>query len=307
MKLLQLLTTALAALVLTAGCARRQNPAIEIVRLDKAISRDSVTPDLLAASDAWIYARTGIVPTTDGERDSLLSEEAASAAYRVFLPDVDARLRLNDGISRAIGKIDSVPKRIYGIISPYQQSVVVIDTIILVALNHYLGEDYPGYASFPGYLRKLKTADRLPADIAEAWTASRHPFADSIASPTVVQQMVYQGAVLAIVADMLGMADGGELMGWSREDWDDAEANEREAWHRLVSRGILFSDDPDMAARLTNPAPSTPDISPDAPGRLGRFIGLRIVRSTGRDPREILATGGYLDAAIIKEYAKRVN
>ncbi len=41
----------------------------------------------------------------------------------------------------------------------------MVDTVVIVALNHYLGSDYEGYASFPDHLRRLKSAERLPLDV----------------------------------------------------------------------------------------------------------------------------------------------
>lgn len=279
---------------------------VEIVRLDRAIRADSVTPDMYDAADAWLLATLGYLPAGSAERDSLIGADAASPAWRIFGPDVDRLLPPLDGASEILGRDEDMPSRIYGIISPYNQSIMVADTIVLVALNHYLGADYEGYASMPAHISRNKTVDRLPLDVAEALTATRLPFPDTIASPSLLMRMAYEGAVLARVADGLGIADGPLLMGWTDEQWSDAVAHEGETWRRLVSSDLLFSDNPAVLSRLISPAPSSPDISPDAPGRLGRFTGLRMVRASGLSPDSILESRAYLSPEIMAPYARLI-
>lgn len=293
---------------MTAGCsrARHEGREVEIVRLDSAIRAGSVTPDMYDAADAWLMATRGYLPAGSAERDSLIGADAASPAWRIFGPDVDRLLPPLDGASDILGRAEDLPSRIYGIISPYNQSIVVADTIVLVALNHYLGADYEGYASMPAHMTRNKTISRLPLDVAEAWTASRHPFPDSIASPTLLMRMAYEGAVLASVADALDVPDGPLLMGWTDEQWSDAVAHEGEAWRRLVSSDLLFSDNQAIISRLISPAPSSPDISPDAPGRLGRFTGLRMVRASGITPDSILSGKMYLSPEFMAPYARLI-
>ncbi len=92
------------------------------------------------------------------------------------------------------------------------------------------------------------------------------PFPDSVAAPTLLQLMAYEGTVLACLADQLHIADGEQLMGWTPEEWSEAVAHEKEAWHRIVARELLFSDDEVVALRMIDPAPASVDVSPDAPG-----------------------------------------
>ncbi len=289
------------------GCSKPQGnsgPGSDIVRLDKALRADSIVPDLYEATDAWLLATRGYIPASTGERDSMIKAEMASRAWQVFGPDIDRRLPSLARAASQLGNIDGFPARIYGIVSPYNQSVVVVDTIVLVALNHYLGADYEGYASMPDHISRNKTIDRLPLDVAEAWTATRLPFPDTIPSPTLLSRMAYEGAILALVSDRTGVGDGPLLLGWTPGEWTDAVAHESEAWKRLVGSDLLFSDNPAIISRLMAPAPASPDISPDAPGRLGRFIGLRMVRASGLRPDSILSSGAYLSTDLMAPYAR---
>lgn len=275
--------------------------AVELTNLYTAPADSAI----LAARDVWIAATRGIIPATAAERDSLLAVEEATDGYLLFSHDVENRWPDIKPALTALARLDSFPRRIYHVISPFNQSVVISDTIVLLALNHYLGIDYPGYQSFPEYVRRGKSARRVAYDVGEAWLRARYPFPDSIVAPTLLQRMAYEGAILAELSEELGDADRATLLGWTAEELADVGANERRAWDTLVGREMLFSDDPALTSRLINPAPSSPDISPDAPGRLGRYLGLRIIETSGQSPDAILASRAYLDPAIIEGYARR--
>ncbi|MCM1029347.1 MAG: hypothetical protein NC342_01710 [Pseudoflavonifractor sp.] len=295
----------LIALLVSCSSPSGERRRVEIARLDHAIMADSIAPDMEAAADAWLFVTRGLnPPLSEPLRDSLLRVEAASRAWQVFGPDTERLLPPLDEATAPLGLIDSLPGRVYGVISPYSQSVAIVDTIIFVALNHYLGPDYEGYGSMPIHIRRNKTLSHLPLDVAEAWTASIHPFPDTIAAPTLLSRMAYEGALIAKASDMLGIGDGAAIMGWTEREWDEAVAHEDEAWHRLLASDLLFSDSPGTITRMMAPGPSTPDISPDSPGRMGRFIGLRMIRAAGMKPDSILRSGAYLSPSILSNYAR---
>lgn len=303
---------ALGLALLAGGCGQAP-PAVEMLRLDRVMASDCAVTSggsaMTLGAAGWIYVRSGVMPDTADTAliDSLMAREASSATFSRFEADVDSLLPPLLPALEVMGRIDGLPGQIYGTVSPYNQSVVIVDTLVYVALNHYLGEEYEGYLYFPAYMRHRKVMERMPVDVAEAWVRSRYPFPDSIAAPTLLQRMAYEGAVTAAVADMLGMADGALVMGWRPGEWDEATAHEREAWRRIVGSEMLYSDDAALIRRLTADAAASPDVSPDAPGRIGVFIGLRMVRATGERPIGMLADRSYLGPGIAAPYARLMH
>lgn len=68
----------------------------------------------------------------------------------------------------------------------------------------------------------------------------------------------------------MGYDDG--QMKWVRD-------NEPQVWDAMITRALLYSVDPMDAERLVALSPSTSVVHPMSPGRLGRYIGYRIVDS----------------------------
>lgn len=289
-------------LLCAASCGRRsdggqEDPAgknvqpVNVERFDRAVAayagmdrpeRDSV----LKRYNSVIDLMGSITGIADG--DSIMQILSASDATRVFQPDVESRMPDLSGIESDLGKLKdglthtmpdlTFPKHIYGAIIPYDQSVIVADTFVVVGLNHYLGSDYEGYDGFDDYRRRHKTDRRLVYDVAEAMVYTEFPYSETPGS-TVLSRLIYEGLVAYAVKNAIAGADIDSVMGYDRSESAWLQDNESRIWQKLASDNMLFSTDPVLATRLVAPAPSTAVINQSAPGRAGRYIGYRIVES----------------------------
>ena len=165
--------------------------------------RGSLNATLSALRRAVVArARTGTLETDDLIG---LKKYAEGLAFRLFAPDIDARLDYDKFAARIDSTIHavtsllpeiSVPKHVYGIITPYNQSVMNVDSVMLIGLNHYLGADYDAYSYFEPYLRRQKDSRKAAYHIAESLVQQRYPYlADSTA--TALNYMIHDGAVTA--------------------------------------------------------------------------------------------------------------
>ena len=268
--------------------ACRQQPAISIDRLEvAATSTDAMSDSTLSCYNDALSVLGSIYKVSSA--DSAMIVYAASPAQRVFSPDIMAHFPSLDQTESDIASMMSelsralptatLPSHFVSFATPYNQSIIVADTTLLIALNHYLGPDYEGYRSFESYQRAQKTPERIPADVAEAILASLHPYAPDAQSATTLSRMVYEGALVAGVRMALPDAEEAFVLGYSPEEYKWAVDNEARAWQTIVEGDLLFSSDPAIADRLLLPSPSTSLVNANAPGRLGRFIGYRIIKS----------------------------
>lgn len=273
------------------SCGDKHAERKKIERLDIAMSlyadmsrseRDSLINVCGDVIDAWfaIMGRSVV-------NDSVLEAYSDSRVVTLFTFDVNARFLAMDSVECILALLEKSIRdrlenkqlgRLLSVVSPYNQSIFTIDSIMFIGLNHYLGSDYAGYDYFEIYQRATKTAKHLPYDVAEAFLAQNYPYKPDD-DATVLTEMLYHGAVLYAVMSLVSDADLQEALGYDTYQMEWVEENESEMWNALISRGLLYSTSQADADRLMRPSPATMILHQDCPGRAGRYIGYRIVCS----------------------------
>lgn len=209
-----------------------------------------------------------------------------TAAFHMFEPEVERIFHSTTDLQNALGTLDANLRRMitdspnysyYGIISPYLQKIMLVDSDIYIALNHYLGPNHAAYSSMPEYARATKTPAYIPFDIAHAILSIKFPFSGN--RPTAIQYFMYRGAELYAISSLTGITDTATLMGWSPQQLSCVEAQEHAIWHKMAADNIIYSTDRNIALQLCEPAPASRPISDSIPGGIGCYIGYRIVTS----------------------------
>lgn len=286
----------LSALFTIVACTPTGNDScVYISRLDRAIAEypTASTSRRKAITDSFAeYIRAlRFIYSDSSPADSFLINLGNSRAYRVFQPDVERCLPRLDSLESAFGLIKSnlavrLPDVQFpccvAIVSPFRQSVINVDTIMLIGLNHYLGENHHAYNGFDDYIRITKNSRHLPYDAVLSIVSAHYPYSQTTNS-NVLSRMIYEGACLYCMQLVIDKWSEKEALGWTDAQLRWATINEAKAWNALISRDLLFSTDPTVAQRLVEPSPSTAILHRDSPGQFGRFIGLRIVESFVRN------------------------
>ncbi|MDE7386275.1 MAG: hypothetical protein K2N28_03965 [Muribaculaceae bacterium] len=275
--------------LLAASCSRDNNDVTQyapmpIERIDLAVSGYPQSAADIQSLEPGIGLYIHLMSADTLNRDDALTALSQNRVTQWFGRDIVERFTVADSLALPLGRVSALlpevsPElkvtNVYGIASPYMQSVIVSDSTVLVALNHYLGSDYPGYETMPSYVREGKTPTRLPADVAEAVVRVRYPY--SPVEGTLLERMLYEGAVAEVVAQATG--NDGDALGYSIADLDTADHRLKDVWYTLASDGLLYSTADGEISRLVSPAPFSRVGSIELPSKIGRYIGLQIIRS----------------------------
>lgn len=219
--------------------------------------------------------------------DGFLERYSAEPKMRFYVPGIERRLGPLDSVEMSLGKVRENARvmlpaiswpDIYGVVITYNQSVVSADSVILVGLNHYLGPDYEPYSYFDSYQRHSKQKRLIPWHVAETLVSLAYPYRPS-SDATALSRMVYEGAVVESVLRLLSSSDVQSALGFTDDGYEWAVENEAPAWKAMIEKGLVHTADPAEIERLVNPSPHTSILHPSSPGRMGRFIGHRIVKS----------------------------
>ncbi|WP_324721674.1 gliding motility lipoprotein GldB [Salinimicrobium sp. HB62] len=159
----------------------------------------------------------------------------------------------------------------------YRNQVVWADSLMLVALDTYLGMDHPLYIGVQDYIKKEMRKELIAVDAAEAFAQTVVP---RPSSRSFLAHMIYYGKILYLKDLLLPFKTDAEKMTYLPEEWDWAEANEDQIWRYFVERELLYSSDNDLQTRFLFPAPFSKfflELDAEAPPRLGQFMGWQIV------------------------------
>ncbi|WP_299677026.1 gliding motility lipoprotein GldB [uncultured Dokdonia sp.] len=264
------------------------NPEIENVAVEMTIDRfdrlfANVTPEGL--------------PNLKAEYPFLFSKQYDDAFWIAKLSDtlqeelereVDVAFKDTEQVSQDLERLykhilyyfpkTTVPKAI-SIITEVRNKVVLTDDLLLIGLDNYLGEDHYFYEGVQNYKSKNFRKEQIDVDVAHAFAKAK---VSRPQTSTFLDQIVYEGKLLFLMETLLSQKPIYEVLSYTADEYAFAEANEVNMWEYFVSNKLLYSTDRKLLSRFIDPAPFSKfylEFDNDTPGRLGRYIGYKIVTS----------------------------
>lgn len=161
----------------------------------------------------------------------------------------------------------------------YRNKTIVTDTIVLIALDNYLGKDHEFYTDLSKYLTQNMEPSQIVPDLASDY-AQKYIYQSQ--RKTLLDEMIYFGKQLYFKDKMIPFVSDAEKIGYTPEQLNWAISNESYIWRYFIEKELLYSTDSSLPSRFVAPAPFTKfylELDSESPGRLGQYIGWQIVRS----------------------------
>lgn len=165
----------------------------------------------------------------------------------------------------------------------YRNKTIVTDSIVLIALDTYLGEDHFFYYDIYDYIKQNLKPSQIVPELATHY-AKQNIFQSR--RKTLLDEMIYFGKVLYFKDVMLPNVSDKDKIGYTKEELDWAQANESSIWRHFIEKELLFSTDTKLTERFINPAPYSKfnlELDSESPGRLGQYIGWQIVKAYAKN------------------------
>ena len=167
---------------------------------------------------------------------------------------------------------------LYLFISGFQTPVYFSEDLIGIGGDMYLGSEYEYYNRVVyDYQKQTMRKECIPVDVISAFLFRTLPYTST--KTRLLDQMMYRGKVMYLTAQIFNNLPGYEVMGWTKEQWDWCLRNERAIWHLVMDKRDLFKTESLVLTSYLNDGPFTAEVSQESPGRLGIWIGWRIVES----------------------------
>ncbi len=282
----------LVMLVVVMSCAKvsKEEAAINAIAVDMQVQRfdqlfaKSSINDLEKLKNEFPYLFSKKYPDEYWEqrfRDTIqieINEELAKA-----YPDFDQEEERLENLFRHIVYYfpeTTVPK-VVTLASEvdYRNKVVLADSLLLIGLDTYLGVDHHFYIGIPKFQAKNFRKEQIEVDVAEAFATQK-----TVRSRTqdFLSEMIYEGKKLYLMKRLLSNTPLEEVLGYTASELAFAKDNEVNIWEFFIKNELLYSTDKKLLSRFIDPAPFSKfylSFDNETPGRLGRYIGYKIVSS----------------------------
>lgn len=321
-KVMKFLFAGVIFLLLAAACRENKNPDVSQFRKERKILRleqdlfalNAENPDIKGIYDKYgryfdVYAegvlRLGNVSDSAfGHllslflRDTIIREVYDTVAFKY--PDMKAQEK---DLSEAFAYYAyyfpgrTIPQ-VYTHISGFNQSVVVDSAVIGVSLDNYLG-DCVFYSMLsvpvPMYARANMTGDYIVRDLLSGWLSAEHSFSPQ--KNDLISGMVYQGKIIYLLRKLLPQYEFRRILGFTQEQLEWCENNEKQIWGFFVENKYLFSTQQKLILKYLNDAPYTSGMPSESPGRTTAWTGFKIVEAymekSGLTPEELVNEQDY--------------
>ena len=175
---------------------------------------------------------------------------------------------------KSIGATSIIPK-VYMHVSGMNQSIVVGDGFISISIDKYMGADFPMYKRYlPDYQSRLMVPEKIVSDCIRAWLYTEYPF--TARDKSLREYMLYEGRILVVLSKIFPEEQWPLLFGYTEREWAWANNNVNNLWDYFNRRNLWINQDPNTIVRYMNEAPSSTFLAPDAPDRLGLFLGWKV-------------------------------
>jgi hypothetical protein len=158
-------------------------------------------------------------------------------------------------------------------------SIYIYDDILFVNIDMYLGADNPYYkeAGMPLYISERCEPIYLPVDVFKKAVVFRH--LAKAPHTTLFEAMVTEGKKLYFTEMMFPQLHEQYIVGFSEEKYAWASTYLGNAWSYLIEKNELFGKGETLIRCYIEEAPFTKPFGIESPGRIGSFLGWKLIQS----------------------------
>jgi hypothetical protein len=155
--------------------------------------------------------------------------------------------------------------------------MLVSDTLIIISLDFYLGKEGKYRPKVYDYLmRKYDPNDIVPSCMLIYGISDRFNKTNP-SDRTVLADMVAYGKSFYFAKHMLPCVPDSVLIWYTPEEIKGSRKNEDLIWARFIEDQVLFSTSQELKRDYLGERPVTIQVGEKCPGRIGQWVGWRIV------------------------------
>lgn len=166
--------------------------------------------------------------------------------------------------------------QVYTFVSGFGSDIFLTKDMLVIGLDYFLPLEHKFQPpDLPQYISKRYQKEYIVPMVVTAISAEFNQ--TDMSQSTLLAEMIYYGKAYHFTKTMLPCTSDEYIIGYTPEEISACFSNEEFIWSHFVENDLLFETNPFIVRKYTGEAPATDEISPDAPGRIGRWLGWNIV------------------------------
>ena len=164
-------------------------------------------------------------------------------------------------------------------ISGFNYPMAVTDSVLGIGLDMYLGKKYNYYKmmALPQYQVDFMDKEYILTDAMRSWIQTEFETMD--AHNNLLSEMIFQGKLIYALDLILPNESDTVKMEYTAKQLQWLKASEASIWAYFIDKNLFYSTKSSENVKYINPAPFTAGMPKESPGRVGVWLGYRIVSS----------------------------
>ncbi|MEI6122815.1 MAG: hypothetical protein WCQ95_04235 [Bacteroidota bacterium] len=169
----------------------------------------------------------------------------------------------------------------------FENPIIYADSVLMIALDMYLGGKYKLYTSFglPNFIKNNMSGEYITRDCINAM-ANYYCYTD-MKNSSCLDNMVYNGKIQYFIDAMLPELNDTIKIKYTKKQLTWCYDNEARMWAFFIDNKLLYSKESNSFNKFFDPGPFTTSFSKTSPPRTGTWVGWRIVRALMRQNNEM--------------------
>lgn len=153
------------------------------------------------------------------------------------------------------------------------------DDDIFIHLDMFLGKDYKNYSEIGMPLFVSQRCDKKYIAMECFSKALAYKYLPQKAPVSLLDNMIYEGKRYYFTEMMFPDKEECDVIEYTSEKYDWAKLNHGKVWSYIIEKDLLFSKQNEIIRQFVDDTPFTKPFTNDSPGRMGSFIGWKIIQA----------------------------
>jgi hypothetical protein len=160
--------------------------------------------------------------------------------------------------------------------SGLENDLFVSDSLIIIALESFLGPKALYRPDQPNYILKRYSKEYIVPTVVRYLSNSYNRLDPK--DQSFLADMLFFGKSLEFTKEMIPSAPDSLIIGYTAAQLTETWNAQDLVWAHVVDKNLLYNPNPHLKEKYFGERPSVPEIGPLCPGRIGQWLGWRIIQ-----------------------------